>query len=54
VSYIYADGWVIFYQYGMNEPTNSEVMSDPDSAIAVAYVRDPRRVQSVVARASDC
>ncbi|MGI9097886.1 MAG: hypothetical protein ACR2H2_05240 [Solirubrobacteraceae bacterium] len=54
VNYIYADGWVIFYQYGIDEPTNSEVVSDPSRAIAVAYVRDPRRVQSVVARASDC
>jgi hypothetical protein len=54
VNYIYADGWVIFYQYGMDEPTNSEVIRDPSLAIAVAYVRDPRRVQAVVTRASDC
>ena len=54
VNYIYADGWVIFYQYGIDEPTNSEVIRDPSRAIAVAYVRDPRRVQAVVTRASDC
>jgi hypothetical protein len=54
VNYIYADGWVIFYQYGVDEPTNSEVIRDPSLAIAVAYVRDARRVQTVVARASDC
>lgn len=54
VNYIYAGGWVIFYQYGINEPTNSEVIRDPTRAIAVAYVRDPRRVQAVVTRASDC
>jgi hypothetical protein len=54
VNYIYADGWVIFYQYGIDEPTNSEVIRDPTLAIAVAYVRDPRRVQTVVKRASDC
>jgi hypothetical protein len=54
VNYVYADGWVIFYQYGIDEPTNSEVISDPSRAIAVAYVRDPRRVQTVVTRAADC
>jgi hypothetical protein len=54
VNYIYADGWVIFYQYGIDEPTNSEVIRDPSRAIAVAYVRDPRRVQTVVTRAADC
>jgi hypothetical protein len=54
VNYIYADGWVIFYQYGIDEPTNSEVIRNPMRAIAVAYVRDPRRVQAVVRRASDC
>jgi hypothetical protein len=54
VNYIYAEGWVIFYQYGMDEPTNSEVIRDPSLAIAVAYVRDPGRVQTVVTRASDC
>lgn len=54
VNYIYADGWVIFYQYGIDDPTNSEVIGDPGSAIAVAYVRDPRRVEAVVMRASDC
>jgi hypothetical protein len=54
VNYIYADGWVIFYQYGIDEPTNSEVIRDPSTAITVAYVRDPRRVQTVVRRAADC
>ena len=54
VNYVYADGWVIFYQYGIHEPTNSEVIRDPTLAIAVAYVRDPARVQSVVTQASDC
>jgi hypothetical protein len=54
VNYIYADGWVIFYQYGVDEPTNSEVIGDPSTAIAVGYVRDPRRVQTVVTRAADC
>jgi hypothetical protein len=54
VNYIYADGWVIFYQYGIDEPTNSEVIRDPSRAIAVAYVRNPRRVQAVVTRAADC
>ena len=54
VNYIYADGWVIFYQYGIDEPTNGEVIQDPTRAIAVGYVRDPRRVQSVVRRAADC
>jgi hypothetical protein len=54
VNYIYADGWVIFYQYGIDEPSNGEVISDPSTAIAVAYVRDPGRVQAVVTRASDC
>jgi hypothetical protein len=54
VNYIYADGWVIFYQYGIDEPTNSEVIRDPSRAIAVAYVRDPRRVQTAVTRAADC
>jgi hypothetical protein len=54
VNYVYADGWVIFYQYGIDEPTNGEVIGDPGTAIAVGYVRDPRRVQSVVTRASDC
>jgi hypothetical protein len=54
VNYIYADGWVIFYQYGIDEPTNSEVIGDPSTAIAVGYVRDARRVQAVVTRAADC
>jgi hypothetical protein len=54
VNYIYADRWVIFYQYGIHEPTNSEVIRDPTLAIAVGYVRDPHRVQAVVTRASDC
>ena len=54
MNYIYADGWVIFYQYGVDEPSNSEVIRDPSLAIAVGYVRDPTRVQAVVARASDC
>jgi hypothetical protein len=54
VNYIYAGGWVIFYQYGIDEPTNSEVIADPSRAIAVAYVRDPRRVQAVVTRSADC
>jgi hypothetical protein len=54
VNYIYADGWVIFYQYGVDEPTNSEVIGDPSTAIAVGYVRDRRRVQTVVTRAADC
>ncbi|HEV7883614.1 MAG TPA: hypothetical protein VGO81_08585 [Solirubrobacteraceae bacterium] len=54
VNYIYADGWVIFYQYGIDEPTNSEVISDPSTAIAVGYVHNPRRVQTVVTHASDC
>jgi hypothetical protein len=38
----------------MAEPSNSEVIGDPSTAIAVGYVRDPRRVQTVVRRASDC
>jgi hypothetical protein len=54
VNYIYADGWVIFYQYGVDEPTNGEVISDPSTAVAVGYVRDPGRVQTVVTRAADC
>jgi len=54
VNYIYADGWVIFYQYGVREPTNGEVIADPSTAVAVGYVRDPRRVATVVTRATDC
>ena len=54
VNYIYAGGWVIFYQYGVQEPTNAEVIRDPSRAVAVAYVRDPARVQAVVRRANEC
>ncbi len=54
VNYIYATGWVIFYQYGVQEPSNAQVIRDPGRAVAVAYVRDPARVPGVVRRANEC
>lgn len=54
VNYIYADGWVIFYQYGIDEPTNNEVIRDPSRAVTVGYVREPARVAGVVRRANEC
>ena len=54
VNYIYAGGWVIFYQYGVQEPTNAQVIRDPSRAVAVAYVRDPAQVATVVRRANEC
>ncbi|HUR85159.1 MAG TPA: hypothetical protein VMY78_07430 [Solirubrobacteraceae bacterium] len=54
VNYIYATGWVIFYQYGVQEPSNAQVIRDPSRAVAVAYVRDPARVPGVVKRANEC